>query len=212
MSSKALAKFRKTIARCETLAETYELLQAVNAGQEEQGTDVRVPAPTDIIRGAVVLSVAALDAYITDVFAEKLVKYIKKYTPDDSLIQVLNAAGLDTREALTLISMDRPYRRIRTLIVRYYASYTTQKFNVIDDLFLPFRLKNITTNAQAKSGKKRLLASVKKLILRRHKIVHDGDYNSHRRLSAIEAARILKRIKDLEILVKNMDEIICNRV
>ena len=134
------------------------------------------------MRGAVVLAVAALDAYVTDVFAEKLVAYLKKYKPDNSLVELLAEAGLDTREALNLITMERPYRRIRTLVQSYYNTYTTQKFDVIDEIFLPFRIKDITKNAEAKTKRKILKKSVGTLVQRRHEIAHSGDYNGHGRL------------------------------
>jgi len=164
------------------------------------------------VRGAVVLAVAALDAYVTDVFAEKLVAYLKKYKPDNSLVELLAEAGLDTREALNLITMERPYRRIRTLVQSYYNTYTTQKFDVIDEIFLPFRIKDITKNAEAKTKRKILKKSVGTLVQRRHEIAHSGDYNGHGRLVEIDEESIAKRIKNLEALVTSMDELICNCV
>ena len=206
MTSKAYKKFKKTIRRCEELVKTYDILYQVSQKNS------KIPAPKDIIRGSVVLSVAALDAYITDIFSEKLVSYLKRYNPDQSLIDLLHDAGLDTKEALTLITMERPYRRIRTLIGNYYNSYTTQRFDVIDKLFLPYRLNNITENAEKKSGRKQLRVSVGKLIQRRHDIAHSGDYNSHGNIKSIDNSQIEKRILDLDLLVTNMDEIICNRI
>jgi hypothetical protein len=147
MTSKAFKKFKKTIRRCESLVDLYNTLHT------QSQTDSRISAPQDIVRGAVVLSVAALDAYVTDIFCEKLVTYLKRHTPDQSLVDLLQKAGLDTKEALGLLKMDRPYSRIRTLMRQYYQSYTTQKFEVIDGIFLPFRLKNITNHAVDKSGK-----------------------------------------------------------
>ena len=111
-----------------------------------------------------------------------------------------------------MISMDRPYRRIRTLIQSHYDSYTTQKFDIIDRIFLPYRLKDITANAEAKAKRRSLKRSVEKLIERRHQIAHAGDYNAHGRIKDIDENSIAKRIKHLEILVKNMDENICNRI
>lgn len=206
MSTKAFQKFQKTIKRCEALTETYKRLHALSV------EDNAVPAPKDIVRGAVVLAVAALDAYVTDVFSEKLVAYLKKYSPDQSLVDLLHNAGLDTKEALFLITMDRPYRRIGTLIRRYYQTYTTQKFDVIDSIFLPYRLKKITDNAAAKTGKASIKTSVGKLIARRHEIAHAGDYNGHGRIVDIDESQIARRIKNLEILVAAIDEIICSRV
>ena len=159
MSSKAYKKFVKSIKRCEELAKAYTILA------ELKKQNSQIPVLKDILRASVTLSVAALDAYVTDVFTEYLVPYLKKYKTDDSLVGLLKDAGLDTKEALILISMDRPYRRIRTLVSKYYSSYTTQRFDVIDNLFLHYRLKKITDHAQKMSGRKSLKNSVQKLIL-----------------------------------------------
>jgi len=61
--SNAHNKFVKTIKRCESLVNSYNQLQAI-----DQANGVAVPTPKDIVRGAVVLAVAALDTYVTDAF------------------------------------------------------------------------------------------------------------------------------------------------
>ena len=128
------------------------------------------------------------------------------------MIDLLYKSGLDTKETLALLGMERPYRRIRTLIENYYGSYTTQKFDVIDQIFKPYRLANITKNAAQKSGRSSIKTSVGKLVERRHQIAHAGDYNRHGRIVDIDEEQIAKRIKHLELMVTNMDEILCNRV
>ena len=158
MPSKAHAKFNKTHRRCIRLVNSYIWLR------KAKKRDKNIPAPGDIIRGAVVLGVAALDSYVTDVFCEKLVPYLKRYRPSPQLIKLLEEAGLDTREALNLITMERPYRRIRTLIEHHYDSYTTQRFDVIDKMFLPYGLKDITKHAEKKSYRRTLRVSVQKLV------------------------------------------------
>jgi len=205
--SNAHNKFVKTIKRCESLVNSYNQLQAI-----DQANGVAVPTPKDIVRGAVVLAVAALDTYVTDAFSEKLVPYLQRYKPDEELIELLYKSGLDTKEALVLLGMKRPYRRIRTLIENYYGSYTTQKFDVIDQIFKPYRLANITENSARKSGTPSIKTSVGKLVERRHQIAHAGDYNRHGRIIDIDEKQIAKRIKHLELLVTSMDEILCNRV
>lgn len=207
MHSKAFAKFQKTAKRCETLVDMYSVLHALSVENDA----IPMP-PKDMVRGAVVLAVSALDAYVTDVFVEKLVTYLKRHKPDQDLIDLLFDAGLDTREALTLINMDRPYTRIRKLVYRYYATYTTQKFDVIDRIFLPYRLKKLTDNAAAKTGKATIKNKVIKLIERRHEIAHGGDYNQHGRINDIDEGRVGGWVKHLEELVKAMDEIICARI
>lgn len=205
--SNAYIKFNKTIERCKILVETFKQIKASSTSNP----DSPVVATKDILRGAVVLAVAALDAYATDAFSEKFIVYIKHKAPDESLVNLLSNAGLDVKQALMLLSTDRPYRKIRTMIEKYYSKYTTQKFDVIDDLFLQYRIADITANAERRSGFKRLKRSVELLIERRHEIVHDGDYNDWNRIKDIQEAVVERRITDLEILVKNMDYILENK-
>lgn len=207
MASNAFAKFHKTVRRCDTLVDAYTTIHGLNAA------DANVPsAPKDIIRGAVVLAVAALDAYVTDVFVEKLATYLKKHRADESLVALLLDAGLDTREALSLLTMERPYRRISNLVRSHYSQYTTQRFDVIDSVFLVYRLNKITDNAAKKTGKGHIKSRVGELIERRHEIVHAGDYNQANRIQDIDEARVKRWITALENLVSAMDEIICNRI
>lgn len=205
--SNAYIKFNKTIERCKVLVETYKQIKVSSISN----LDSAIVATKDILRGAIVLAVAALDAYATDAFSEKFITYIKHKTPDESLVKLLNDAGLDVKQALMLLSTDRPYRKIHTMIEKYYSKYTTQKFEVIDDLFLQYRIPNITTNAAKRSGLKKLKRSVAILIERRHRIVHDGDYNKQGRIRDIKETIVEKRITDLELLVENMDYILENK-
>ncbi|MCK6254942.1 HEPN domain-containing protein [Pseudomonas fragi] len=207
MASKAFIKFHKTVRRCDTLVDAYTRIHGLNAA------DPTVPsAPKDIIRGAIVLAVAALDAYVTDVFVEKLATYLKKYRPDETLVALLLKAGLDTREALSLLTMERPYRRIRNLVRSHYSQYTTQRFDVIDSVFLVYRLNKLTDSAVRKTGKSHIKSRVGDLIDRRHEIVHSGDYNQANRIQDIDEARVKRWITALEDLVSAMNEIICNRI
>ena len=204
--SRAYTKFQKSVTRSLALTRDYHRLRKLKR------INIKIRAPKDLIRASVVLSVAALDAYITEVFAEKLIPYIKKYKPGETLINILRESGLDTEEALNLIKMDRPYRRIRNLVGKHYDTYTTQRFEVIDNLFIAYKLKDITDMAQGKSGRRTLKRSVEILVERRHKIAHDGDYNSHKKLININATQTRKRINDLKLFVQYLDEIIENRI
>jgi len=201
--SLAKQKFDKTINRCNELISIYESLKAENP-------DANISQ--DILRSAIVLAVAAFDAYATDCFAEHFVDYIKRYKIDDELEKLLIDAGFTVSFALELIKMERPYRRIRTLIDKYYCKYTTQKLCVIDELFKHYHIKNLTKNAAKRSKKspQRLISSIEKIIERRHSIVHDGDYNEYNRIIKVTDTDI-GRIGDLQILVSNMEDIINNK-
>ena len=50
-----------------------------------------------------------------------------------------------------------------------------------------------------------------KLIERRHKIVHGGDYNQHGNLNPINYNRVLRKIIELRKLVESCDALLANK-
>jgi hypothetical protein len=166
------------------------------------------PTYEDMGRAGIVLSVAAMDAYFTRRFTEILGPYLKAKGPSDDLVALLQAAGFDTRQALELLTMERPYRRIRSLVDSHLERYTTQRFDAIDRLFLCFGLKSLCANAQSRSRRATLLRSVEILVERRHEIVHTGDHDKHGKIVPLDFTEFAKRIRDLNIFVQNADEII----
>lgn len=167
------------------------------------------PDLSDMTRAAVVLAVAAMDAYFTGVFAERLVPYLKKKkTAPPALTAVLQKAGLDANVALELLAMERPYRRIRKLLDSYLAQHVTQKVEVIDELFLSYGIKGFCQHVQGRAKRKNLLASVRNLVQRRHHIAHKGDVNSHGRLQDISPSQTKTRVMDVVRFVASADEIL----
>ena len=83
---------------------------------------------------------------------------------------------------------------------------------MIDKIFKPYSLTKITENAARLSGRESIKKSVEKLVERRHQIAHSGDYNLHGRIIEINEDQIAKRIGHLEMLVNNIDVILCNRI
>ena len=199
----ALQRFLKTIDRSHDLIKLYISLAQKGAGESH-------PAASDVVRGAIVLAVAAMDQYFTRRFVEMLNPYLKANGSTHEIVKLLQKAGLDTEQALIMASMDRPYRRIRTLVDNYLAKYTTQRFEVIDELFVCFGLKDLTKHASAKTKKTHTLTKVTALVTRRHAIVHDGDLNRHGHLTTIDPKRVLKQISALLDFVKASDEILEN--
>ena len=200
-------KFDQTIARCEKLVQDYnDIKHAYEMGH------IEFEPSQDLLRAAIVLAVAAFDAYATDCFAEKFVDYVKRFGINSEIETMLTKAGFDIKFSLGILNAKRPYRRIRTLIDHYYSTYVTEELEVIDKLYKMYSLTNITKNAANRSGKdqQRILRSVQKLVKRRHSIAHDSDYNEHGKLKCVNA-RETNRINDLKILVDNMDAIIENK-
>ena len=199
-SNRAAYNFIRTTQRA--LALIYLHTQLTRAGVAQ-----RIHS-SDLVRAAVVLSVAAMDAYFTRKFEDILIPYVRKQGPNPRIIDVLQKAGLDTEQALTMATMDRPFRRVRTLVHSYLETYTTQRFSVIDELFLCFGLKDLCENARGMTGRKRLLRSVEILVDRRHQIVHEGDLDGHGKLRRIEPVPTLRRIQQMALFVRKADELI----
>ena len=176
--SKSLKTFEKTIQR----TRNFEMIYTATVGQNV------ITHPGDLIRASVVFSVAAMDAYFTDRFCESLVKYIKTRGTNSHLDELLEKAGLDTPRMIELLSMRRPFRRLRTLTSIYLNSRITQRVDRIDDLFKCYGLSDYCSNVQRTMGKTKVLTKVRTLVERRHQIAHDGDMNDHGNVRPITKA------------------------
>lgn len=211
MPSNALKKFNGTVSRSISLLEAYAAVRRAlsnrspNKGQPLLEID-------DLVRSAIVLSIAAMDTYFTDLFAETLVPYLKKHRPSRHLVKILSDAGLDTAQALELLSMKRPYRRIRKLIETHHAVLVTQHFDVVDKLFQAYGLKDFSRHVQSSLRRRNLLKRIGILVARRHAIVHEGDLNRRGKLQPIDPRDIGKRIMDLMVFIGKADERIMSRI
>jgi hypothetical protein len=202
--SKSYLEFEKVILRSLNLISLQETLEKMLPRDKNEGkVDL-----TDLARAAVVLSVAAMDSYFTDIFAERFIQFLKKNGPTEKIIEVLNKTGFNIRLALELLSTERPYRRIRTLIEENLERHTTQKAETIDALFLAYGLKDFCNHVQNYKRRKRLVRSVEILVERRNQISHDGDTNSYGKLNPITPKDIKKRITDVITFVSGADEIL----
>lgn len=204
--SKAWKQFDQTMKRAESmLSAAMKLPKAINADPKELYFQ-------DSIRASVVIAVASMDAFFTNKFVEILVEFLKKHGPTEALIELLQKAGLDTRESLGLLAMEHPYRRIRSLVEIYFEKLVTQKFEVIDELYIGFSLKNLSANALKKMRVKKAQGSIESLIKRRHQIVHEGDVNNNGNIRQIEPIEILNCFEVLKIFIKEANAIIELRI
>jgi len=160
----------------------------------------QIPTTTDLLRSAIVLSVASMDAYFTDKFSDLLVPELKKKNKKigKPLENLLKEAGLDDlQECLSLLAMKRPYRRIRAFVTTYLETKTTQRLKAIDKLYLCFGIKKFCASVEGRLGRKNLLTRVQKLVERRHQIVHDGDYTRHHKLRPIDSHQTSRYLVEL---------------
>ena len=186
--------------------ETMERARRLLVAHDQLKAGTRESA--DVVRAALVLGVSAFDAYFTAKFVNLAVPYLKNHPPGDDFLKLLEKAGLDTAAALELIQMDRPYRRVRTLIDHHLAEYTTQRFNRIDELFVCIGRPSFSEDVESRAGRKTLKASIKKAVERRHDIAHEGDLNAHGKLKKIRREWVETRLDDISLFVDACEEIL----
>lgn len=196
----AIVSFRNTIARAKSL---ITLRDSLTTAQQTAPLDAN-----DLLRSSVAFAVAGMDAFFTDRFSESLVAFLKKRGATIDLTRVLNKAGLDTKAALEMLTMERPYRRVRTLVETYLSDYTTQKQNVIDELFLVYGVKDLCKNAEGLAKKKKLLTSVNAAVFRRHSIVHAGDLNAHNKPRSIDNKLATRYVANIELFVEKAEALL----
>ena len=204
--SKSYHKFEGVILRSHHLISLYEFLKT-HLGPSDPSLDF-----SDLLRAAIVIAVAGMDAYFTDVFAERLVPFLKKKGTTKGLTSLLKDAGMDVEMALQLLSMQRPFRKIRTLVETHLERHVTQRTKAIDELFEVYGIPKICDNVERKLKRKRLLREVELLVERRHAIAHEGDLNSHGKLADLNGTWVRNRVLDVQRLVATVDEILQNQL
>ena len=163
----------------------------------------------DLFRAGIVLCTAAMDAYFTDRFCEALIPYIDLKGLNPSLEKTLKDSGFDTKTAVRMFNNKRPKRVLSNMVRKHRSKLPTQNFEVINKLYKGLGYdKTITHLAQEKSGRKRLLKSIEKLVDRRHKIVHAGDYNQNGKLNDIDYRLLYKKMLEVKKLVESVDAVL----
>lgn len=203
--SKSYRRFEGVILRSHHLISLYGFLKP-HAESFDSSFDL-----SDLLRTAVVIAVAGMDAYFTDVFAERLVPFLKKKGTTKGLTDLLEAAGMDVEMALQLLSMQRPFRRIRTLVEIHLTRHVTQRTKAINELFKAYGIPDICENVEKKLKRKRLLREIEILVERRHAIAHDGDLDSHGNPVDISETWVRNRVCEVQKLVATVDEILQNQ-
>jgi hypothetical protein len=204
----AYEKFGNVMRRCGNLMGLFEAMEKMRSG----GSEVLIDREelSDLVRAAVVLAVSGMDSYFTDKFSSMIVPYLKKKAPNKGLVKLMSDAGLDTEKALELVGLDRPFRRIHSMVDAHLSRYTTQSV-VANELFLCVGLKQYVQNAARRTGRPSTLGKVMKLVERRHEIVHEADLNSRGKLEPIEASEVHKQIGSLILFIESC-EFLANQV
>jgi hypothetical protein len=207
---KPIDRFNQVKERCANLLALFEALEQLRAKGGKLPATKEMQC--DLIRASVVLGVSGMDAYFTEKFATLLIPYLKKKGTNDKLTALLAKAGLDTKAALEIISLDRPYRRVRKLADDYLSKYTAQQLWAIDNLFDAYGVLHISRKAAATVPQKTLLKKIQSLVARRHDIVHDADVNSNGKLKPIDPKSIEKALHYLDLFIQASEKYLAKTI
>ena len=197
--SKPLHNFEQTMLRAEALLDMYDDRQ-FHISQNSTGATAFIEED-DLIRSAVIVSVAALDHYFTSKFSDILVRHLKTRTPSKELLSILEKAGLTTRVALELAIMKRPFRRIRTMLQNHLSRYTSHRVEAIDKLFCSVGLIGLCGRVEAKVKRKSLLKRIDQLVTLRNEIAHTGHLNSRGKPKTIHIEKTRGLLQELSFFV-----------
>lgn len=202
--SKSFKKFSKTVHRAWLMA---NLRHGLIENEIIIGSGAVVDYD-DLGRASIVLTIAAMDSYFTDAFIEKLVPFLKNNKPTKDLVRILEKAGIGVKEALELLYEKRPYERIRKILEQHLENCVTQNPSIINKLFIAYGFKDICKSAEGKCKSNNIITSVKKLVKRRHEIVHNGDYLNNGNLRSFSQSRVNKQVLCMEKFVNACDELL----
>lgn len=173
---KAIEAFEFNIERARNLTKLYEKLkgQGMKHGQID-----------DLLRSSYVLAVGALDAFVHDRVAERLVPYIRsRLDRDPSALEPIEKElkDVELRELLRWLTLSRPFVQVRRVIEQKIGSQSFQHPGKIEEAF---RLigkndiwEGITQELEITTDRlKKNLAGTAK---RRNQIVHEGDREQSR--------------------------------
>ncbi len=211
MTTKAHDLFASTHARgLRMVTSSVELWQVVEDSNSEPTIEQYNASGViaDMGRAGVVIGVSAFDDYFTRRFSECVVPIIKSGNAKKPLINFLDNCGLDVSEALSLLTMERPYRRIRKLVDDHLEKKTTQRFDAIDKLFKCVGLQTLSAQVEKEANRSTLKRSCEIIVARRHAIAHQGDLNKHGNLTRFSYKDAKKRLADLKLFVDTANTIV----
>lgn len=198
MSTTAKQRFDQMMERCENLLHASD------------GNGVLTSVRDDMRRSVVMFSVSALDAYASDRFMEDFTKHIKSHKLSAIEVDLLKDSGVTVEVALELMSkrQKRPYGVIRSHVEKHFAKMSMQSFDSINSLYKYLGLKHIVDDALENTKRKTLNSKINAMLRRRHKIVHEGDYDGKHNLQDIDRGDVDHWLKATRMLVDSMEEIV----
>jgi hypothetical protein len=206
--SRSFSRFDDTFKRSAAFLGAAEYIRKLGIGSTSQ-PGLTATLPDDMLRSALVLCVAAMDAYFTDRFSEGLGPFLRTKVPSPALIKMIEDAGFNTKEAITvMVTMDRPMRRVGNLLKDHLSGFTTTNLSRIDELYTKVGISNFCFHVAAKAKRPTLAKTLQKAVSRRHEIAHSGDRNDHGKLQAIDLKTCKKLILGVQNFVNAAEDIL----
>jgi RiboL-PSP-HEPN len=196
--SKALSNFEDTAERSLKLVEAMSVVTEDGLAEE-------------LLRAAVVLIVAAMDAYFKEIFMERFYAFVLKHNDYALYARIAEKYGyFDMETILQIMPQKKPNKTVVSRIRNglFYSSMQNPKH--INKLFSNLGIHNLSQRAATNTGKKLLLSSVKKTVERRNKIAHHGDRMRKDALYPIEKKTVEYWISQICKFVDSANDIIIN--
>jgi len=203
LPNKAITKYTKISQRCDEMVALWQELRNHSISQVSLQTDIN-----DLLRAAIVLKVAGMDAYFTDKFIEMLVPFLRKKGSTPNLLKVIEESGITLSDSINLMRSKKPLQRVRTRVKGRIRKYVTQHYSKIDALYRGFGYTSLCSSAKGYAKDSKLVRNVYLLVRRRNGIVHNGDCDSKGNHKKIAAQAILNKMQDIDTFVYSCEHVL----
>ena len=195
---KSIERYKLVAQRCQKLIDLSNVLEADNCLKKKWDSD-------ELIRCAIVLKIASMDAFFTDKFIEIFVPFAKKNGISKELETIIKKTGITFGESLDILTQTEPLETLLCKMKNKIEKHVTQEQEKIDFLFKGFGINSISSAAEKYDNltaikKDDLLKKVRLLVKRRHSIVHYGDITPTGSVKRIGLGTI-KKIENIDRFV-----------
>jgi len=203
----AVENFRKTIKRAEAMISLHKTLCPRGKPKVEY---------SDILRAAVVISVAAMDGYFHERIPESLAPFVRakkgKNLPG-RLLQIVKDSVCHDR-LIEILFEERPLSHLVTIVRKATADRTYQDAGKIEQAVGMLGVDDLwfKVGQKLKLSKEKAKNYVQSYVGRRHQIVHRGDYGQTKRsknqVKPMGRAYAQRCVREVGRFVEAIDEVI----
>lgn len=174
----------------------------------------------DILRSAVVLAVAGMDAYFTDKISENAVPLIRKLGGKDLPGKLVDAVSnqMNSQQMLEAMLRQKPLAHVGTAVRKALANNTYQDPGKIEQGLRMLGVSNFWCEVAAELGMAQtdVRSSLARVVKRRHDIVHKGDLGTTKKtkhkLRALGRTEAEEMVQTIDRFVRAADEVINKQI